>query len=107
MTSNLWKDIELYCGCDHNEQTKMSLIPSKKGYEYVCDKKDCGCKNAISLRSFERMIDYLFDKLLDAEINGNIINFTNYKWRDRLISFQVIEHKSTFKISVLNKESFK
>lgn len=104
MVSNLWQDTKIYCGC-HDEPVEMVLTPTKGGYEYSCKNKDCGCKNFISLKDFEKMIDHLSDKLCEAEVGGDVLNLTNYKWKSKFLTFKIIEHNSVYKIEVLNRKA--
>ena len=104
MINNLWKDTKIYCGC-HDELVEMMLTPSKSGYEYTCQNKECGCKNFISLKDFEKMIDCLSDKLCTAEADGDVLNLTNYTWKNKFLTFKIIEHSNLYKIEVLNRKA--
>jgi hypothetical protein len=105
MINNLWKDTKIYCSC-HDEPVEMVLTPTKGGYEYACQNKSCGCKNFISLKDFEKMIDYLSDTLCNAEAGGDVLNLTNYTWKTKFLTFKIVEHSNIYKIEVLNKKAF-
>ena len=113
MISNLWDDVELYCGNNHNEMQKMTLQQIGKQMYYVCPsqteehQETHKCTNRISINHFEKMLDYLSETMMEAALASDELNLTNLRWKKNGIEFRVIEHRNKIKILMLNKTEAK
>lgn len=104
MITNMWDRIEVYCDNEQgkeSEPVKMEL--DTLTLEYKCSK----CKNKISTRDFEKLLNEISKKLMDAEMNCEIANLENEKWTTKGIKYKIFEDKEKIKVLVLNKGAFK
>lgn len=116
MVQNLWKKIILVCGC-HKEEVVMQLIDGPSSLFYACPKYypenrmqgERACANRINLVDYEKMVDFLSEKIEDALLNGAKENLTHTSWvYKKTIEFEVIEHTEDYiKVKMKNKKALK
>lgn len=114
MITNLWGFTKLVCGNHPNESNPPELVLKQTGkmVYYGCPtyspkRPNDSCRNAITTRDYEKMLEYLSDKINSAYLNLQTINLTNHQWQtnNKKITFKVIEHNNFgITIMVTNKE---
>lgn len=118
MIKNFWNNIRIFCG-NHRENHTIELMPHEgaEGMDmfYSCpkyypesrseDEKACG--NRINLIEYQKMVEYLSDKIEDAEEERKTVNLTGYQWSNkRGITFTVLRHdKEHIDVLVYNKRA--
>ena len=110
MISNLWGNIELYCGNQHEEPQLMTLQQHGKQLCYMCPKcfkdnradNELPCTNKISANDFEKMLAYIDKILTDSAMNGDEINLTNHQWKKNKLKLRILEHDKKIKVEMLN-----
>lgn len=101
MIKNLWNLTKLNCGNGHEELIPMELQPKGKELIYKCPH----CKNYITVKEFEKIINKISKMIFDAEMNNEMANFSNYKWTEKGIKIQIIEHEDdNFIITAKNRD---
>ena len=111
MITSLWNKTEVYCA-HHEEPQIMDLANSRGIIYYACregfpeNKKDNSslCKNTLSLKDFEKMLDYISDIMLKAELNNEVPNLKNDKFSIGHYEYRIFEHNDKIKVSVKNKK---
>lgn len=116
MVKNMWKQIVLVCGC-HEEEVIMNIIQGPSSLFYACPKYypenrengERACANRINLVDYEKMVDYLSDKIEESLLEGNKEDLTNLNWVYKgVIEFKVLEHKNgMIKVRMKNKKALK
>lgn len=116
MIKNIWKTVKVYCGSDHDELTELEVEQGMYQLFYACPRykrenrgdNERACNNRISIDDYEGMIKHVSDLLEEAELNGSMLNLTNYTWKRKGITFKIIEHtKDKIAITMLNKTAMK
>ena len=101
MIKNLWKSTTICCDNCDEKNIEMVLQPKGKDYIYKCPK----CKNYITVKEFERIINKISKMVFEAEMNNEIANFSGYKWTDKGLKVLIKEHNDTkFIILVKNRD---
>lgn len=61
---------------------------------YVCaGEGECKCKNCLTVNDFNKMLDHINDKIVEAALEDRQLHLQNYTWKDRNgIRYQIIEH---------------
>lgn len=110
MITSLWNKTEIYCA-HHDELCLMDLNNSRGVIHYAChesfpeNKKDssCLCKNTLSLKDFEKMLDRISEIMLQAELNNEVLNLENVKFSIGQYEYKIFKHDEQIKIAVKNK----
>lgn len=129
MIINLWTKVRLYCGNhpDTDEKTEMrpheapsgnmarSLYGSQLNMFYACPKYyqenradgEKLCRNHISTKEFEGMLNHLAGILEKGEEYGGTINLVGEEWSSRQgVKFKVVKHTSNhIDVKCLNSKS--
>jgi len=89
----------------------MTLQQSPKRLFFACPKRhrwnrsvgECACKNRITLKQYENMLDKISAALEKAGEDNTLLNLTNYSWEACGVQFKVLSHTEVdMKISVLS-----
>ena len=114
MLTGAWENTKLVCG-NHPETgdlPEMQMEPTAHTLFYGCPKSsicNCNddetpCKNRLSIYEYEKMLDHVASVIAEAEMEDEIPNLRNYKWRRKGLSFRVLEHDGDkMIISVVDK----
>ena len=110
-----WDDITLLCGNNHEEPVELVIQPGPSSLFYACPKyhaeyrsaDERACNNRLSIEDFTKMLDHLHGVIIDAELNDQRIQLTNFNWKDRKGTvYKVINHNmDKLVISVYNKRA--
>lgn len=113
MVSHLWDKIELYCNNGHDSLVKMDLVPMgkhqtlyyacPKGFDADRNENEPMCRNRVSVKEFEKILDHISSILYDAEMNNEVINLQNIKWTQKGIRCYIFEHNDKIKVLVYNR----
>lgn len=129
MIKNLWAQIRLICG-NHGDNRSIQMLPhaaaegavarslygnNSMNMFYACpkyypDQREEGealCRNHISMKEFEEMLNYISSILEEAEFAGESINLVGAKWTNKKkTEFLVIRHtEKHIDILCLNRSS--
>lgn len=130
MVSNLWSHIHLVCGC-HNLQggyvlmephaaaasnTAASLYGNASmNMFYSCpkyypDNREKGepeCRNHVSMKEFEGVLDYITDHLMPAILSGTDMDLTGLKWTSKQgVNYEVIKYeKGDYYVKCVNNKA--
>ena len=109
MITNMWNQVKLICGNNHEKMYDMEINQSGKALNYICSKKiECNCINCISITDFEKVIKHISNEIETAEMNNQIADLTNVKFKINNINYKILKHKTNkILVEVLNKKSFK
>lgn len=112
LIKNFWKNIEIYCGNKHGEETPMQLVQGGASLFYACPcyyNLTRKCRNRINLIDFEGMMNTLMEHIVENEKKNIEEDLTGFKWKDKKgIQYEVFEHDmiyNKFKIRMLNKKA--
>ena len=110
-----WDDITLVCCYRHKEPIPMIIQAGPSSPFYACPKYheenrepgERACNNRLSLQDYTKMLEHLHKMVIDAELNDEKINLTNYTWKDRKgIEYKVLsQNGDKLVISVYNKRA--
>ena len=111
---NLWQDIEVYCGNNHEEKVKLQVQQGPFSLFYACPKyhpenrtdSERACPNRINLIDYEAMVLHVDDMLMKASLDNHSENMKNVKWKSKGIEYEIIDHtQDKITIMALNKRS--
>lgn len=105
MVTGLWNKTEMYCDM-HDSLVKMELTERKGVVFYECllgkseNVKDESllCKNTLSLKDFEKMLDYISNIMCEAVRNNEEPNLKNTEFTIGKIKYKIFEHNDTIKV---------
>ena len=105
MVTGLWKKTEVYCNM-HDELVKMELTEKNGVVFYECLLGKCEnstngaslCKNTLSLKDFEKMLDYISKIMCEAILNNEEPNLKNTEFTIGKIKYKIFEHKDFIKV---------
>ena len=105
MVTGLWEKTEVYCDL-HDAPKKMELVMKNGVVFYQCtlgkDEKEGAalCNNKLSLKDFEKMLDYISDMMCEAIKNNEEPNLKNTVFRIGKIRYKIFEHHDKIKVIV-------
>lgn len=115
MITGSWDDIQLVCCYRHDKPVPMAIQEGPNSPFYACPKYhpenreegERACSNHLSLQDYSKMLEHLHTKIIDAEMNDERLNLTNYAWKDKKgTEFRVLSQEgSRLVISVYNKRA--
>ncbi|MBQ8895448.1 MAG: hypothetical protein IJY88_01480 [Clostridia bacterium] len=104
--SGAWKNTVFVCG-NHTDEKNLNLpvmeiSAGPRSLSYICPKcnplnraeGEAKCCNEISLNDYEKAIQHLSDKIIEAEDNDEQLCLLHHKWKRKTMNFEVIEHKN-------------
>lgn len=118
MIANLWEKVRLICG-NHDKDKIVYMEPHAASSSsvmqglygnaamnmfYACpkyypDKREEGetlCRNHISLKEYEGMLDYLSSIIEEVEADGGSIDLVGEKWKSKKgVEFEVVYQDAT------------
>lgn len=110
-----WEDVTLICGGNHPEPVELVLQQGPSSLFYACPKyhpenRDDGeraCNNRLSIEDYTKMLEHLHGVIIDAELNDQRIQLTNFTWKDRKGTLYKVVSQNMDKlvISVYNKRA--
>lgn len=115
MITGSWDDITLVCGNTHDEPVNMGRQEGASSLFYACPKYhrenrsegERACNNRLSIDDFLKALASLHEKIIEAELQDERLQLTNYEWKDRKgTRYKVLEHEGNkLTISVYNKKA--
>lgn len=84
MIRGSWDMLRLFCG-EHGELRELVMENTPRGISYACQEKDGKLprKTKISLEEYEEILSHLSDQIVEAEINGEVLDLTHTTWKSR------------------------
>lgn len=109
-----WNMIHLYCN-NHPEPVEMVLDPGAQSIYYRCpfETEENGhrqtCSNRVRLTEYEAILAYLSDRIVKAELEGEVINLANIEWKTKTgLRCRVTEHtEQVLKVLITNPKTRK
>lgn len=82
MIRDSWKLLHLFCG-KHEKLEELCMETTSRGIFYVCPHKKAGrpCMTQITQDEYEAILLYLSNMIVQAEMDGEVLDITNTKWR--------------------------
>ena len=130
MVSNLWGHIHLVCGChdlkdgyvimEPHEAASSNMASSLYGNAsmnmfYSCPKyypnnrkeSEPECRNHISMKEFEEVLNHITDHLMPAILSGKDMDLTGLKWMSkRGVQYEVIKcEKGDYYVKCVNSRA--
>ena len=107
-----WNMIHLYCN-SHAEPVEMVLDSGPGSVFYCCpyeveaDGKKQMCTNRVKLTEYEAILGYISDRIVKAELDGEVFNLANVEWKTRTgLHCKVTEHtEREIKVLVTNPKA--
>ena len=97
-----WESTKIVCGNhkETDETPEMFLTSSGRTFSFCCPKcnplnltdDEKACKNQLSSYDYEKVIEFISEKIVNAEANGEQINLCNFRWKRKTQEFKVIKH---------------
>ena len=112
---NSWQNIIPICG-NHEKRIPMVINNGPHSMFYSCPKyypenrtkEERACNNRINLIEYRKMIDKLMGMIAEAEVNGETIDLTNFKWSSKGTEYKVLEHSGDkLYVQILNLRAMK
>lgn len=112
-----WDDVTLVCACHDTKEdmVKMVIQEGPTSLFYACPKYreenriegERACNNRLSLEDYTKMLEYLHGTIVEAELNDERIQLTNFTWKNpKGTQFKVLLHNGNkLVISVYNKRA--
>lgn len=113
---NSWNNVVPICGNHKEERVEMIINSGPHSLFYSCpryyseNRKDgeIACNNRINLIEYEAMVRHLHEMIAEADLNGEQIDLTNYKWKKKGICYRVLEHKGDkLYVEILNRRAMR
>lgn len=79
MIRGSWDMLHLFCG-NHDAPVEIVLERTVQGIVFKCP---LHCTTVISQFEFEEILRHFSDQIVQAEMNGEIIDLANSKWSTR------------------------
>lgn len=115
MITGSWGDITLFCGNTHEQPVEMVLQEGPASLFYACPKYhsenrsegERACNNRLSIDDFFKALEALYGKIIEAELQDERLQLTNYEWKDRKgTRYKVLKQGGDkLTISVYNKKA--
>ena len=109
-----WNDVTLVCAC-HDKPVNMVIQQGPSSLFYACPKyhlenreaEERGCNNRLSMEDYTKMLEHLHGLLVEAEMNDERLQLTNYTWKNaKGTQYKVIKQDGDKMIvSVYNKRA--
>ena len=77
-----WKLLHLFCG-EHGMPCELKMERSSRGIVYSCPYRGeyTSCNTRITMEEYEAILTQLSDMIVQADMNGEILDITNTTWK--------------------------
>ena len=109
--SNSWSATKIVC-LNHEIPKVMEIAEIRRQMVYICpdvEGQACKCKNCLTVNDFNKMLDHINDRIVEAAMEDRQVVLKHYSWKDRNgIRYHILEHTDDGMIvGVLNTKAIK
>lgn len=115
-----WGDIRLFCGNGNphpSRRVEMELRQGPHSLFYACpcyheedrQEGEYPCFNRINLVDFEKMLTAINNLIVNGDAMGEVVNLTNYRWKNRKgMEFLITRHDGDeIDVEMVNRPALK
>lgn len=116
MIKNLWSTISFWCIHRHSEPVEMQVQYGPSSPFYACpkyfpqnrDPDERACANRLNFVDAEEIVKKLGNIIATDQMNGNMIDYTNFEFDYKSIHIKVLEYKDkAIRLGILNKKALR